>query len=156
MKQLTGLIDSETKKIVMAKFPELSSDELELRILEALKFLFLASKYPRLRGTFIPVTKEIDEIWHSMILETKYYESLCKKLPGGCFIHHATLPFDSYEGKDNPCDFVDEVVEWFSLYIKEFGSMQTHQQPYWYFIQAMQVSLGMSLDELNRSVSGLK
>src|SRR5258708_1342495 len=59
------------------KLPHLAPDELEARIEETLKFLMLASQCT---GS-IPVTGDIDEIWHYWILQTQQYDALCAALP---------------------------------------------------------------------------
>ena len=61
------------------KLAEVADDDLLARIEEALKYLAI-SRYCR---SAIPVTREIDDIWHYWILQTQEYEQLCRVLPGG-------------------------------------------------------------------------
>ena len=63
------LLDAPMRHYFACKFPELPADELDLRIEETLRFLFIAHECP---GT-IPVSPEIDEIWHAWILQTQEY-----------------------------------------------------------------------------------
>jgi hypothetical protein len=55
------------------KFSQLTEAELRARIEETLKFLAISTYC----SGAIPVSREIDEIWHYWILQTKEYEQKC-------------------------------------------------------------------------------
>lgn len=59
------------------------------------RFLYIQVKYKE-DFKFIPPTLEIDEIWHSHILETRRYHQDCQILFGEYFHHYP------YFGLDNP------------------------------------------------------
>ncbi|QTR04077.1 hypothetical protein J7S33_03550, partial [Saccharothrix algeriensis] len=61
------------------RLPGRSSAELRLQTEECLKFLVIASEADPL---FIPMTREVDEVWHELILQTHFYAELCARLPG--------------------------------------------------------------------------
>jgi hypothetical protein len=82
-------------------------------IVECLKYLYISSVYG---GGFIPVSLEIDEVWHKMILQTRYCAKLCEDLPGRRFIHHETLPFAVYSGDRDDTDVVEAFARWIPLY----------------------------------------
>src|SRR4051795_6953590 len=63
--------------------------EFSRRVDEALKFLHMSSE---LRGS-IPVTSDIDDVWHLWILETREYAKLCAAIPGTTFIDHCSDAF---------------------------------------------------------------
>ncbi|MFD9338339.1 glycine-rich domain-containing protein [Streptomyces sp. NPDC060028] len=52
-------------------------------VVEALKFVAAAAKFPTVR---IAPTREVDEGWHALILHTNLYESLTARL--GRMVHH--------------------------------------------------------------------
>ncbi|QEC68739.1 hypothetical protein FRZ67_16030 [Panacibacter ginsenosidivorans] len=45
------------------------------------------------KGAPISPTKEVDEVWHNLILNTKYYHEYCTQ-KFGKFIHHTPLNGD--------------------------------------------------------------
>lgn len=67
----------------------LSPPETLRRIAEMLKFLILVRNFP---GNII-FGKEIDEIWHLWVLQTREYEMLCAALPGGEIRHHCAREY---------------------------------------------------------------
>src|SRR5262249_26775048 len=87
-----ALLEPGMEYYLRAKLPELPLEELHARIEETLRFLYLSSECV---GD-IPVTREIDDIWHLLILQTAEYETLCSRLPGGKFIHHSSNHFLAY------------------------------------------------------------
>src|SRR5690348_4424920 len=78
------------------KFPQLPKAELHARIEETLKFLAIANYC----SGAIPVSRDIDDMWHYWILETQEYEALCLSLPGGRFIHHTSNHYVGYFDED--------------------------------------------------------
>src|ERR1700761_2626398 len=66
------------------KLPDVPPAEVLVRVEETLKFLNMATY---LSGD-IPVTREIDDVWHLWILETRAYFELCDALHGRTYIHH--------------------------------------------------------------------
>lgn len=79
-----------------AKLSPLSPREVRVRVEEALKFLNMAAYC----HSSIPVSKDIDEIWHLWILETQEYRKLCRILQGGGFLHHRSNAYAEYFDKD--------------------------------------------------------
>ena len=138
------LLDAPMRHYFACKFPELPADELDLRIEETLRFLFIAHECP---GT-IPVSPEIDEIWHAWILQTQEYMTLCEKLPGGSYIHHSSNDylryFDPLVG-DGP-DLVSH-VRMLVLYVVHFGAFEERRAQHWllarYHLQRRNWTLAM-------------
>lgn len=78
------------------KLPQLTNVELLIRIEETLKFLAIAN----FCSGAIPVSREIDEIWHYWILQTQEYEALCLSLQRRKFIHHTSNDYVEYFDKE--------------------------------------------------------
>ncbi|HXO72509.1 MAG TPA: hypothetical protein VN838_26415 [Bradyrhizobium sp.] len=74
------------------------------------RFLFLAYKYPNRR---LAVLKDVDELWHLHILNTRQYFSDCEGLFGR-YLHHT--PLSDTEGTSS--DLLEETSQ---LYAKHFG-----------------------------------
>jgi hypothetical protein len=66
-----------------------SPTETMRRVAEMLKFLILVRNFP---GNII-FGKEIDEIWHLWVLQTREYAVLCAALPGGEIRHHCAREY---------------------------------------------------------------
>jgi len=128
-------------------FSQLNKEELKLRMQEFLKFLYLASKKG---NSFIPLSKEIDEIWHTYILQTQEYYNLCMDLPGKVFIHHKTTSLKNYsEGKQRQ-DNIKNMLSWLPLYYRNFGEFKDEVAPYWMMVQFLSKELGLTLEQINK------
>ncbi|MBO0696955.1 MAG: hypothetical protein J2P46_01045 [Zavarzinella sp.] len=129
------------------KLPALDPAELGIRIEEALKFLNIATYC---RGS-IPVSKEIDDIWHLWILETNEYDRLCRALQGGQFIHHSSNAYLNCCGAANPPpgDELEHKVEMLGTYVRNYGPFQADRLRYWPFAAHLVDDVGWSLDQLN-------
>jgi hypothetical protein len=130
------------------KLPGLSSDEVDARIEELLKYLNMAIH----EAGDIPFTEEIDEVWHYWILETKEYAALCAKLHGGQFLHHSSNDYLQY-GKDEtqvPEYDVQRGLGILSSYVLNYGPIQPDRVRYWPLIEALMAQLEWDLDTLNR------
>lgn len=147
---LYELVDPKLKVHIFSKFKHYDPDELKACLKELLKFLYLSSKYPILSQKFIPVTQEVDNLWHTVILQTLSYQKLCLKLPGRKIIHHESLTFDDYKDEVPKKNLIDEVLRWMVLYVRNFGDMKEDRLKYWFFLSLVKKTINISLDELNR------
>lgn len=129
------------------KLPELDRSELDMRIEETLKFLNIATYC---RGN-IPVTQQIDEVWHLWILETCEYERLCGLLQGREFIHHSSTAYITCRGDAPPTpeEELEEKVVALATYVKNYGPFQADRLKYWKFASLLVEDRGWSLEELN-------
>ena len=110
------------------KLSDLCEEELLARVEEALKFLTIA----RFCTSAIPVTKEIDDVWHYWILQTQQYEALCRALPGGEFIHHSSNAYLEYDDPEISANWnVRADVEMLAIYVANFGPLAASRVQYW-------------------------
>jgi hypothetical protein len=133
-------------RTVRQNLSDRSDAELDVQIEECLKFLFIMSER---NGGFIPLTQEVDEVWHELILQTLEYAELCAALPGHKFIHHQTLPFSEYTTMRTEEQIVDEFLSWIPAYVGRFGAFTPERAQYWSFCKYLTEVLGVSLDQLN-------
>lgn len=136
------------------KFPQLPRAELLARIEEALKFLAIATYC----SGAIPVSKDIDEIWHSWILQTQEYQELCFTLQGEKFIHHSSNSyieyFDKDVGKHNNL-LLD--IKMLAIYVENYGPFQEDRVQYWLLASRLVKEYGWSTQQLNDwLISGTK
>merc|ERR1712047_180775 len=108
-------------------------EDFDIRLEELMKYLFIVSIHSQ--ETFIPVNKKIDSVWHSLIIQTKFYKDLCLKyLPGKRFIDHSSSGLKSFvKSKNlNDLEMMQHMMRWLGLYFKYFGEFSTDQKKYWY------------------------
>jgi hypothetical protein len=133
------------------KFADVAEEELLARIEEALKFLFISEQCDR----SIPVTQEIDDIWHAWILQTQEYVVLCSRLPAREFIHHSSndylVSFDPQVGERNnlECD-----VRMLAAYVAHFGGFTGDRVRHWKLAASLVAGLGWSVEALNDWLGG--
>ena len=141
-----AFLDEPMLHYFKSKLPELPYHGLLARIEETLKFLYLASECT---GP-IPVSREIDEIWHYWILQTQEYASLCESLPTGTMIHHSSNEylryFDQTVGKNN--DLALD-VKMLALYVGNFGPFEPGRAKYWLFATHLVQRCGWTTQQLN-------
>jgi len=126
-----------------ARFQRIEAEALSLRIEEFVKFLILSTK---IEGGKLPVSQEIDDLWHVYIIETQEYASLCERI--GMFIHHTSL--------DNTADALDSsAVRDFHLlfivgYVANFGPFSSAVLPLWPVVAELMAYLSFDLEGLNQ------
>ena len=147
--ELFELADPKLRLHIATKFKHYRHNERNACLGELLKYLYLSSKYAVLSRTFIPVTQEVDNFWHELILQTRLYQQLCSRLPSQRMIHHESLEFDQYQSNVEKNKLVDEVLRWMVLYVRNFGGMKEERAKYWFFISKVIKTLDITLAKLN-------
>ncbi|CAM2139444.1 conserved protein of unknown function [Pararobbsia alpina] len=134
----------------VAQQSETDSADAEHRIIECLRYLYLVSAHPAsLRGQFLPVEQEIDDVWHYLILQTREYKTLCEeRLPGRFFIHHRSLPYGEHRQEATREQRIEAALRWLPLYRDTFGAMDEHALPYWTMAKFLRGQMGLSLQQI--------
>lgn len=141
-----ALVDAPMSHYFRRKFADLSDDELELRIEETLRFLFISHEC---RGA-IPVSKDIDEVWHAWILQTQEYMALCERLPTGRYIHHSSNDYLSFfDPLVGERDGLEQDVKMLALYVVNFGPFDERRAMHWLLARHLLQRCGWSVSELN-------
>lgn len=128
-------------------FKEVEREQLEVRIAEFLKFMFLRSKYG---GGFIPLSGEVDDIWHEFILQTREYALFCEALPGQTFVHHNSQHLSEYAQDKAPREVVTRLLGWIPTYYHHFGEFTEQASHYWMMVRYLQNELKMTLEDINQ------
>ena len=140
------LLDAPMSHYLGRRFADLADDELKLRIEETLRFLFISHECT---GA-IPVSKEIDEIWHAWILQTQEYMALCEKLPTGRYIHHSANDYLSYfDPLVGERDSLEQDVRMLALYVANFGPFDERRAAHWLFARHLMQRCGWAVSALN-------
>lgn len=134
------------------KLPGLDPAELTIRIEETLKFLNIAVYC----SGNIPVTREIDDLWHLWILETREYERLCGLLQGRAFLHHTSNVYLDCCGEavPSPRQELEEKLAALAMYVKNYGPLRAERIRYWTFAAHLVDDCGWSLGQLNDLLAG--
>lgn len=140
------LVPDAIVALLTKRFPDRGVDELESQLDECVKFLILAS---RRSCAFIPLTHEVDEIWHELILQTQFYAELCGKLPGRRYLHHRSIGFGDYARPRDPRDVAAEFASWLPDYVEQFGPFTEAAARHWTICRYLRAEFGLGLDEIN-------
>lgn len=127
----------------------LDEDTFSVRIQEFLRFIYLQSLKD---GGFIPVTDEIDQIWHEYILQTREYLALCKDLPHAKFVHHQTGTLDTFAQTRDRKQVIQDMLVWIPNYVETFGVFTEITAPYWTVVQFLLKHTSLTLSQLNAMV----
>jgi hypothetical protein len=124
----------------------LPEEDLEIRLEEALKFLFIANEC----SGAIPVSQEIDEVWHLWILETEEYMCLCERLPARAYIHHSSNDYVRFfdDAVDSRADLRND-VKMLALYVTNFGPLELRRARYWLLAAHLVHRRGWSIRQVN-------
>jgi hypothetical protein len=130
-----------------AKMPSVPCEILAVRVCELLKYLMLVQFCP---GRIL-FGRDIDEVWHYWILQTRQYAQLCEKLPGKFFRHHSSVAYretaDAGQAGE-PSDAVKRILSFFISYYRNFGPITDDRVVCW-------PTLKRVMDEANWDVGGL-
>ncbi|NKY99209.1 hypothetical protein [Nocardiopsis alborubida] len=139
-------IPDEYRELVVEHFEDRSREEVQRQIDECLKFLHIVSVN---KGRFIPLTREADEVWHEMIVQTKFYMDLCESLPGKRYIHHQSVGFAEYGERIGKHKAVSQFLEWVPDYLETFGEFTPETAKDWAVVQFLQREFNLTLEQIN-------
>jgi len=128
------------------KLSQLPEAELRVRIEETLKFLAIATYC----SSSIPVSRDIDEIWHYWILQTQEYEGLCLSLSEGKLIHHTSNDYIEYFDKNiGKHDNLSSDVKMLATYVANYGPFEENRVKYWLLASYLVEKCGWEIQALN-------
>ncbi|ADB33574.1 hypothetical protein Kfla_4554 [Kribbella flavida DSM 17836] len=134
-------------RVVRPRLPDRPDDELTIQVEECLRFLVIASEAGQ---KFFPLSKEVDEVWHELITETRDYQELCAALPTGRFLHHSGITLSEYAVLHDRRAVVSEMLAWIPTYVSRFGEFTPNRARHWVICTFLQEELGMTLAEINQ------
>lgn len=145
---LRRFVSPQMMSYFQLKMPELGRDVLTRRVCELLKFLILVRFSP---GRIL-FGKEVDEIWHFWILQTRQYAELCRKLPGKSFRHHSSTTYDqclASPPRQDVGEAVERIVSFFISYYRNFGPLAEDRIECWPTLRQVMQEAGWDLVGLN-------
>jgi hypothetical protein len=142
-----AFLSPQMKHYFDRKLAPLARREVDIRIEEVLKYLNMAYHC----SGDIPVSKEIDDVWHYWILETQEYEKLCDKLHGGTFLHHTSSDYATYLDQDakNRKINLRLGIAILRSYVMNYGPFEADRIRYWPLAERLMERLHWNLAELN-------
>ncbi len=141
------MISQSYRDMVKSRIEGRSDQLLELQIRETLRFLSITSLTS---GRRLPITPDVDIVWHELILQTVSYHQLCMSLPGGEFIHHESITPAEYNERVGDDRFVEEWVQWIPDYVQNFGPFTRESADCWNVVLFLEQQLGLSLEKINK------
>jgi hypothetical protein len=145
---LQKFVTPQMLKYFQAKMPDLNSEILVRRVCELLKYLMLVRFSP---GRIL-FGKEVDDVWHYWILQTRQYAELCEKLPGKSFRHHSSTVYQEtaeHAEKVDIADAVQRILSFFISYHRNFGPITEDRLACWPTLQQVTQEAKWGLDHLN-------
>ncbi len=106
--------DFEREKSYLSMTKSYSQDKVAEMELEFKKYMFLSSKYKDLK---LPMSRGVDDFWHTAILNTRNYQTFCEEVLGR-FIHHMPTISDEENWSLMP-EYLKNTIP---LYSKHFGA----------------------------------
>jgi hypothetical protein len=140
------LLDSRYERIVRSRISDRPVEVLDVQLVECLKYLAIVSMTP---GRRIPVTPDVDVVWHELLLQTSQYRSLCRSFPGGGFLDHESIDPESYNERVGDHAFVTEWLQWVPDYVQSFGDFTEQTAQHWNVVRFLTDEIGLSLDDVN-------
>ncbi|GAA1129027.1 hypothetical protein [Arthrobacter flavus] len=101
------------------------------------------------RGRRLPITPDVDVVWHELILQTASYARLCANLPGQRFLHHESITPQEYNERVGDDQFVEEWVQWVPDYVQNFGPFTEESAACWNVVIFLREKMGMTLEQIN-------
>lgn len=145
------LLDAAMHHYLRCKFAELPGEELDTRIEETLRFLFVAHEC----SGPIPVSREVDAVWHAWILQTQEYFELCERLPTGRYIHHSANDYLRYFDPDvGEEEDMALAVKMLALYVANFGEFTPESARHWLLVRHLTDRWGWPLQAVNEWLRG--
>lgn len=132
--------------IIRSNLADRSDEEFDLHVAEFLKFMFLCSTYG---ASFIPLSKDVDDVWHECIMQTKFYADLCSRMPGRRFIHHESVSLEDYAERHGRDHVIRQMLDWLPNYYLHFGAFTEATAPLWTIVRFLQAEMGLSLESVN-------
>jgi len=129
------------------KLTPLDPEEIDIRTEELLKFLNMSIYC----FGDIPVSTEVDEVWHFWIMETREYFALCEKLHGKRYVHHSSSDYEEFFNRDakKRKPDVDRLIGILVAYVLNYGGFEERRVKYWPLAQRMMEQFHWDVDQLN-------
>jgi hypothetical protein len=136
----TLVVSADMRAVLSRKLPEIPAPLLEIQLAEFLRFIELAA---HTRARRLPISVELDAIWHVFILETREYANLCAQAGG--FVHHTTI---SDTVLDDQQSDLDDDLEFVVAYVGRYGGFTEAAIPFWPALQRVAMTINCPLTKV--------
>lgn len=144
------VLSNEMRKILEVRLEHWTISERFFACREYERFFILALHFRK--KLWLPVSKEIDQIWHYCILSTRDYFDTCSRL-GFEYLHHepriaSTFSIPLEENSRHG-------LEWMLSYTRNFGKYEDEAVRYWPVAGNLCSKAGWTLADLNTKLEML-
>jgi hypothetical protein len=147
---LATCLPPEMKIYFQKKLPDDEDAWRDTKIAELLKYLYLAS----ISDDDGPIlfSREVDDVWHYWILQTRQYRTLCLALPGRRFLNHSSddYPSTGAEFDQIPATALqNRALQYFCNYYATFGGFTETSARAWPSLGIIQSLWGGGISSVN-------
>lgn len=144
---VSELLGNQAVLRIASQFSKIPHKKLETAARELLRSLYLAAYAPG--SIFLPGNALMDDLWHSLILETAEYRDLCDRLRPGSFMHHKGISFSDYVGSRTAESMQEEECSWLASYVSNFGPIAEDSFEVLQTAQSLASRMNSNLAQLN-------
>lgn len=144
------VLSKKMREILDVRLEHWTDSDRLIAVREYERFFALAVNFKKTLD--LPVSKEIDQIWHYCILSTQEYFDTCRRF-GTDYLHHeprigssVTLPPEQKAKHD---------LEWILSYVQNFGKFDAEAIRCWPVINRMCSKSGWTLADFNAKIEML-
>jgi hypothetical protein len=146
--EFQSLLGLESCNKIEAKFENIDHEILKEATGEVVKFLILGTN--KKGSLFFPGNKLVDDIWHSLIIETANYREICRRLNNDEILDHTGIHYDDYSKNKTSIEMHEEQFSWLANYVYNFGSISKVSYELLPLVQYLCKSLNLDLDGINK------
>ena len=145
---MRNVLSQKMKLNIIASNHGIPSSRLTTAIREYERFIYILGLFKT--EVYLPISDEIDEIWHLCILDTEEYKKTCHKICGR-FIHHVP---DNHINKAQLSESkkMKDSIAWIRNYVKIFGCFTEESLDFWPTVSQTIENLNCSLEIFNKYI----
>lgn len=145
--KLGDILGETAIRLICKKHGYEDPDLLTLATTEVLRFIYLAG----ISGTplFFPGEKLMDELWHTLRLETVLYRDIAKRLGLRRAPDHTGTLIEDFSTSRGEREFHELQLSWLANYVRVFGKIEQQQLPLLPMARGIADRFRLNLEQLN-------
>jgi len=150
--KLGEILGEAAIRLICKKHGCQNEDSLTLATAEVIRFIYLSG----ISGTplFFPGDKLMDDIWHTILLETAIYRDIAKRLGLRKAPEHSGTRIEDFARSLGNTAFHELQFSWLANYVRIFGKIEQKQLPLLPMARGIADRLHLNLEQLNFLAEG--